>query len=71
MHITVGELIDRLSIFDRDARVVIGGSDDALEFNRLKHRGDDIETGEELVQMEFKQQVYRDASGTLIAEDVV
>jgi len=70
MDLTVGELIDQLSIFDRDARVFFGGSKDALVFYRLKHRGNDIDTGEELVQVEFNQQVFRNSDGNLVAEDV-
>ncbi len=70
MHIIGGEFIDRLSVFHRDPRVSFGSSEDALEFDRLKHRGKNIETGEELVRVEFNREVYRNASGTRIAEEV-
>lgn len=68
MVITVGELIERLSVFDADSRVIFG--DRALDFYRLKHRGTNLETGERIVQLEFVQEVYRDRSGKLIARDV-
>ena len=58
MQITSGEPAGRRSIFDREARFVFSSRDDAREFNRQKHRW-------------FKQHDYRDASGTLIVEEVV
>ena len=70
MHagITVGQLIEHLKVFDPASVLVFG--DRALQFSRLKHRGTDTESGAELVQLEFVEQVYRDRSGRLIAEDV-
>lgn len=68
MDITVGELSEWLSVFDADSRVIFG--DRALDFYRLKHRGTNVKTGEEIVQVEFAQEVYRDRSGELIARDV-
>lgn len=58
--LTVGELRERLSHLPQDAELFLGG----LRFNRLKMRG------EKLVQLEFQEQVYRDAKGNLVAEDV-
>lgn len=68
MDITVGELMERLSIFDANSLVIFG--DRALDFYRLKHRGTNIKTGEGIVQFEFAQEVYRDRQGKLIARDV-
>lgn len=67
MRITVGELIERLSIFDSDAVVIFG--DKALKFGRLKSRGPDPETGERLCQLEFAELVYRDESGEVVVVD--
>ncbi len=64
--ITVGELIEGLKIHDPAALITFGG----LHFSRIKHRGRNPHTGDELVQIEFVEQVYRDLSGELIAEDV-
>ena len=61
--LTVGELIDHLSVFSRDATVFFGGSVDGLTFYRTKLRGED------LVQIEFNEQVYRTDSGELVVED--
>ena len=69
MDITVGELVDRLAVLNRDAGVIFGGKN-ALECNRLKNRRTDVQTGQAIVQVEFNQQAYRDRAGTLIAEDV-
>ena len=49
MQITSGEPGDRLSIFDHE---VFSGRDDAPEFNRWKHRRNDIETGDDLIAEE-------------------
>lgn len=61
--ITVGELIDRLAAFPRDADVIFGGSKDTLTLYRLKMRG------EKLVQFEFNELVYRDQSGKVVAPE--
>ena len=45
---TIGELVDHLSVFPRDARVLFGDADDNLVFYRTKRRGPD------LVQIEFE-----------------
>ncbi|HKX46059.1 MAG TPA: hypothetical protein VJP77_05105 [Planctomycetota bacterium] len=63
-NLTVGELIDHLSIFSRDATVFFGGSEDALTFYRTKLRGKD------LVQVEFSQQIYRTDSGKLVVDEL-
>lgn len=57
---TVGALIDQLLVYPRDAEVSFGGGADALTFYRFKLRG------ENLVQLEFNEQVYRDKSGELV-----
>jgi hypothetical protein len=62
-ELTVKDLIDHLSIFDRDAIVVFGGSEDGLIFYRTKRRG------AKLIQIEFEQQVYRDDSGRLVVQE--
>ncbi|MDB4890269.1 MAG: hypothetical protein JWL61_2124 [Gemmatimonadetes bacterium] len=59
--ITVGDLVRQLSGFPQDAELYMGG----LHFYRLKNRSD------HLVQLEFQEQVYRDSSGQLFAEDLI
>ena len=59
MEITVKELKERLSIFNDDCVVDFGG----LDFYRLKLRGD------KLLQVEFNQTVYKDASGKIVVEN--
>ena len=63
-RLTVGELIDHLAVFRRDAEVIFGGSPGALTFNRTKRRG------EGLVQIEFEQQVYHTDDGNLVVDDI-
>lgn len=58
------KLVDRLSVFLRDADVSFGDGLDALTFYRFKMRS------EKFVQLEFNEKVYRDRSGELIDEDV-
>lgn len=58
------KLVDRLSVFPRDADVSFGGGLDTLTSYRFKMRS------EKFVQLEFNEQVYRDRSGELIVEDV-
>ena len=58
--ITVEQLIRELSFHDKDARVEFSG----LDFMRVKSRGDD------LVQIEFDQQVYRDSSGNVVVQNL-
>jgi hypothetical protein len=55
--ITVGELKERLAAFSDDCLISFGHDD--LAFYRLKMRG------ENLVQVEFDQSVYRDAKDVL------
>lgn len=62
-ELTVGELINHLAVFPRDAKVFFGGTENALTFYRTKLRG------EGLVQIEFEQQVYRLHTGQLVVED--
>lgn len=68
--ITVGALIDQLSVFDRQAEVQFGGSPSALDFSRLKARAGAPLGPVTLVQIEFAQQVYRRKDGTPVIEDV-
>jgi hypothetical protein len=68
VEITVGELIEQLSVFDKNSVIRFGGGD--LDFYRLKHRGRDLTTGEELVSVEFQQLVYRDDEGQLVIDEV-
>jgi len=56
--ITVGNLIERLSIFDENMKLDFSG----LDFHRLKQRGPN------LVQVEFNQQVYRDPEGNVVVD---
>ncbi|BBS11552.1 hypothetical protein WP5W18C01_16460 [Klebsiella aerogenes] len=58
--ITVGELLDRLSSYPRDAKISFSG----LDFYRLKQRG------ENLIQVEFNQVVYRDSEGRVVVENL-
>ena len=57
--LTVGELIQQLSVFDKDAEVSFSG----LDFYRLKLRG------EKLLQVEFNQSVYRNSEGLVVVEN--
>lgn len=57
--ITVGELKQRLAIYDDDWEITFNG----LKFCRLKARGP------KLVQMEFEQTVYLDESGDVVVEN--
>lgn len=59
--ITVGELRRQLEAFPDDAELYIGD----LVFYRLKRRGDN------LVQVEFNQTIYRDSSGRWVVDDHV
>lgn len=58
--ITVGELMDRLSSYPRDTKISFSG----LDFYRLKRRG------ENLIQVEFNQVVYRDSEGHVVVENL-
>ena len=60
MEITVGEMLDQLKVFPKDTTLYFGG----LDFYRLKSRGDD------LVQVEFDQPVYRDDTGRVIVDNI-
>lgn len=57
---TVGELLDRLQNYPRDTKIYFGG----LDFYRLKWRG------ENLVQLEFNQPVYRNSEGHVVVENL-
>ncbi len=57
--ITVGDLVEQLSIFDSKAELDFSG----LDFYRLKLRG------EGLVQIEFNQSVYRNEKGYVVVEN--
>ena len=59
-EITVGELIDKIKDIDRDATVSFSG----LEFNRIKWQSDSV------IQAQFVEQVYRDASGNVVVENL-
>ncbi|MBA9076100.1 hypothetical protein [Rufibacter quisquiliarum] len=54
-RITVGRLREELSLFSDDCEIIF--SDGGLYFQRAKRRGDN------LVQIEFSQNVYRDKEG--------
>lgn len=54
--ITVGELKKQLGYYADEDELYMGG----LTFYRLKRRG------ENLVQLEFNEVVYKDSNGTLI-----
>ncbi|MGS3448538.1 hypothetical protein ACB376_11100 [Klebsiella electrica] len=58
--LTVGELLDQLKHYPRDTKISFSG----LDFYRLKWRG------ENLVQIEFNQQVYRNAEGLVVVENL-
>ena len=57
---TVGDLRRQLSVYPEHYEVDFSG----LDFYRLKQRGD------ELIQVEFNQPVYRDANGRVIVENL-
>jgi hypothetical protein len=57
--ITVGRLRQELKMFDDDTELSFGG----LEFHRVKSRGDN------LVQIEFNELVYLDASGRVVVQN--
>ena len=59
-EITVGEFLDQLKVYPLDATL----SFTHLEFNRLKMRG------ENLVNVEFVQQILKDENGQLTIEEV-
>lgn len=58
--ITVGELIMHLQSYHTSDHLYMGG----LRFNRLKRRGED------LVQLEFEQQAYRDDAGDIVVDEI-
>jgi hypothetical protein len=58
--ITVGMLMEKLAAFDESHKLDFSG----LDFHRLKQRASD------LIQVEFKQMVYRDESGNVVIENV-
>ncbi|MBL8401293.1 hypothetical protein [Accumulibacter sp.] len=58
--ITVKELREHLSLYSDDCMIDFSG----LEFYRLKQRG------ENSVQMEFNQQVYRTPEGRVVVENL-
>jgi hypothetical protein len=57
--VTVGQLIEHLSIFSKDDHIIMGG----LKFYRTKSRGPGI------LQIEFEQQVYRNGDGKIVVEE--
>jgi hypothetical protein len=57
--ITVGELLDQLKGIDRNTRISFSG----LDFYRIKRRG------QNLLQIEFNQQVYLDESGNVVVDN--
>lgn len=59
-EVSVGEFMEELKVFDKNARLSFSG----LDFYRLKMRGDD------LIQVEFNQQVYKDSNGKVIVENL-
>ncbi len=59
MLITVGQLLEQLKHYPPETRLSFSG----LDFYRLKWRGDD------LVQVEFNQIVYRNAEGCVVVEN--
>lgn len=69
MDITVGELLDQLKGYSRGTRVVFGSGPDGLDFYRLKHRGRDLKSGDEILQVEFSQLVYRDSDGAFRVDE--
>lgn len=56
--IELGQLLDQLAGLPRSTRVSFGG----LRFYRVKHRGDD------LVQIEFNEQVFLDEQGRVVVQ---
>lgn len=58
--ITIGELKEQLAIYPDHFDIDFCG----LEFNRLKQRG------ENSIQLEFTQEVYRTPEGALVARDL-
>lgn len=65
MQITVGYLIERLSLYNKDSILYFSG----LEFSREKPRGPDKD-GNEIIQIEFVQETYRDEQGVLVVRDL-
>lgn len=57
--ITVGDLRERLSGFPDSMEIMFSG---CLTFYRIKQRGDN------LLNMEFNEQIYRDEDGELVIE---
>lgn len=57
--ITVGDFLDSLSYYPRDTQLSFSG----LDFYRLKWRG------ENLLQVEFNQLVYRNSEGHVVVEN--
>ncbi len=57
--IELGELLDQLKDLPRDTRVSFSG----LDFYRVKKRGDN------LIQIEFSQSVYRTSEDVLVVQD--
>lgn len=62
MKITVGELIEQLSLFPGQLPICFGGSPDGLEFNGVRSRGD-------IVQIDFTQAVYRSSEGVMVIQE--
>lgn len=58
--ITVGELLDKLENFDRNTEVSFSG----LKFETIKWQSD------KCIQIQFHEQVYRDASGKVWVENL-
>ena len=58
----VKELVEYLQAFDPEIEVFFGGTEDALQFHRLKDRGG-------ILQFEFNQNIYRDKKGKLYVDD--
>jgi hypothetical protein len=58
--ITVGTLIEQLSIFNKDSEIDFSG----LDFYRLKQRGPN------LIQVEFNQQVCRGDQGKVVVSNL-
>ncbi|WP_216250317.1 hypothetical protein [Polynucleobacter sp. 71A-WALBACH] len=58
--ITVGQMKEYLSNYDDDCSLDFSG----LDFYRLKQRSD------KQIQVEFNQQVYRDANGLVVIENL-
>lgn len=59
MLITVGELKKQLNLYSNDTEISFSG----LDFYRLRKRGDN------LVQVEFNQLIYKDNAGKIIISD--